>query len=61
MMAHIEKPDFQKEYADMLNTIPMRRLGEMDDIKGAAVFLASKASAYMTGHILAADGGFLAQ
>ena len=61
MMAHIEKPDFQTEYEGMLNTIPMRRFGEMDDIKGAAVFLASNASAYMTGHILAADGGFLAQ
>lgn len=41
--------------------IPLGRLAEPDDIVGAALFLASPASTMVTGHILAVDGGFLAQ
>jgi NAD(P)-dependent dehydrogenase (short-subunit alcohol dehydrogenase family) len=40
---------------------PMGRLGEPDEIVGAVLFLASRASSLVTGHILAVDGGFLAQ
>jgi NAD(P)-dependent dehydrogenase (short-subunit alcohol dehydrogenase family) len=40
---------------------PLGRLAEPDDIVGAALFLASTASAMVTGHVLAVDGGFLAQ
>jgi NAD(P)-dependent dehydrogenase (short-subunit alcohol dehydrogenase family) len=36
---------------------PLRRLGEPDDIAGAAVFLASKAGAWMTGQTMVVDGG----
>lgn len=36
---------------------PLRRLGEPDDIAGAAVFLASKAGAWMTGQAVIVDGG----
>jgi len=36
---------------------PLRRLGEPDDIAGAAVFLASKAGAWMTGQTIVIDGG----
>ena len=61
MMGYIETPDFKKEYDMMLNLIPMRRVGDIDDMKGVAVFLASDASAYMTGHVLLNDGGFLAK
>jgi NAD(P)-dependent dehydrogenase (short-subunit alcohol dehydrogenase family) len=39
---------------------PLRRLGEPDDIAGAAVFLASKAAAWMTGQAVVVDGGSLA-
>jgi len=39
---------------------PLRRLGEPDDIAGAAVFLASRASAWMTGQSIIVDGGSLA-
>lgn len=42
-----------------LEQIPLRRPGGEDDVKGAAVFLVSDAGAYVTGHILVLDGGWL--
>jgi NAD(P)-dependent dehydrogenase (short-subunit alcohol dehydrogenase family) len=39
------------------STTPLRRLGEPDDIAGAAVFLASRAGAWMTGQKVVVDGG----
>jgi len=36
---------------------PMKRIGEPDDMAGVAIYLASKAGAYMTGNILPVDGG----
>lgn len=44
----------------MLARIPQRRFGELDDLLGAAIFLCSPASAYVTGQILYVDGGYLA-
>ena len=40
--------------------IPMARFGELADLDGIAVFLASRASAYITGQCFPVDGGFLA-
>jgi len=40
--------------------IPLGRLAETDDLVGAALFLASDASAYVTGHTIFTDGGFSA-
>jgi NAD(P)-dependent dehydrogenase (short-subunit alcohol dehydrogenase family) len=40
---------------------PMGRLAEPEELVGAVLFLASRASAMVTGHVLAIDGGFLAQ
>src|SRR5215472_9890680 len=44
-----------KDY--FLKRIPLHRLGGDDDLKGAAVFLASSASDYVTGAVLVVDGG----
>ncbi|MXO90369.1 2-dehydro-3-deoxy-D-gluconate 5-dehydrogenase KduD [Altererythrobacter aquaemixtae] len=45
----------------ILERIPEGRWGDPADIGGAAVFLASRASDYVQGHILAVDGGWLAR
>ena len=45
----------------ILERIPAGRWGDPTDIAGAAVFLASPASNYVTGHVLAVDGGWLAR
>lgn len=39
------------------NRLPLRRIGDPDDIAGAAVFLASRAAAYVTGQVINVDGG----
>jgi NAD(P)-dependent dehydrogenase (short-subunit alcohol dehydrogenase family) len=39
------------------STAPLRRIGEPDEIAGAAVFLASKAGSFMTGQAIVIDGG----
>jgi NAD(P)-dependent dehydrogenase (short-subunit alcohol dehydrogenase family) len=43
-----------------LANTPLRRLGEVADLVGTAIFLASEASAFMTGQVLFVDGGFSA-
>jgi NAD(P)-dependent dehydrogenase (short-subunit alcohol dehydrogenase family) len=40
-----------------LNRVPLGRFGGENDLKGAAVFLASAASNFVTGHVLVVDGG----
>ena len=45
----------------IMDRIPAGRWGDPSDIGGAAVFLASSASDYVQGHILAVDGGWLAR
>jgi NAD(P)-dependent dehydrogenase (short-subunit alcohol dehydrogenase family) len=44
----------------MLPKIPQARFGQLEDLQGVAIFLASSASAYVTGQCIAVDGGYLA-
>ncbi len=45
---------------EFLLRTPMRRFGKVEELAGAAIFLASDAASFVTGEILAVDGGFLA-
>jgi len=46
------------DYASFLTKIPLGRWGELEEIQGLAVFLASDASSFMTGAAVAIDGGW---
>jgi len=45
---------------EFLIRTPMKRYGQQKELVGAAIFLASEAATFVTGHMLAVDGGFLA-
>ena len=45
---------------EVLLRTPMKRFGELEELVGAAIFLASDAASFVTGTVLAVDGGFLA-
>ena len=45
---------------ELILRTPMRRFGEAKELAGAAIFLASEAASFVTGEIIAVDGGFLA-
>lgn len=47
----------EKLYADMSNDIPMKRIGEAEEVANAIAFLASSAASYVTGTSINLDGG----
>ena len=49
-----------KKLEAFLNHVPMKRAGQPEELAGPVVFLCSDAASYVTGAILAVDGGFLA-
>ncbi|KKM10418.1 hypothetical protein SY88_13845 [Clostridiales bacterium PH28_bin88] len=63
VLTPINEDELKKDriYKHIVNKIPMRRLGQIEDLVGAAVFMASDASRYMTGQSLVIDGGWTAQ
>jgi 2-deoxy-D-gluconate 3-dehydrogenase len=48
-----------ERYAALLARMPSGRWGTPDDVAGAAVYLASDASGYVSGTVIAVDGGYL--
>jgi len=57
-LTDISKAWDEEVYAKQVRTIPLRRGGAPEEIVGAALYLASPASAYTTGTVLKVDGGF---
>ena len=57
LVAAMHHPAIRKQWTD---AVPLRRYGQPDEMAGAAAFLCSDDASYMTGHVLAVDGGFLA-
>ena len=49
----------EKRNAEILGRIPAEKWGEVSDLMGTVVFLSSKASDYINGHVIAVDGGWL--
>jgi NAD(P)-dependent dehydrogenase (short-subunit alcohol dehydrogenase family) len=52
-----EHPDFVEQ---LMNKVPLRRIGRQDELSGAVVWLASDQSSYVTGQIIRVDGGWTA-
>jgi len=55
--AMLRDPEFS---AKLVERIPLGRIGEPDEVMSAALFLASPASDFITGHTLSLDGGLTA-
>jgi NAD(P)-dependent dehydrogenase (short-subunit alcohol dehydrogenase family) len=57
LVEEMHPPRIRKKW---INRTPMRRYGRPEEVAGAAVFLCSDDASYITGHVMAVDGGFLA-
>jgi NAD(P)-dependent dehydrogenase (short-subunit alcohol dehydrogenase family) len=60
-LAYVDRPDFDDQVETIASRLPLRRIGQPDDMAGPAVFLLSDDSAWMTGQSLVVDGGYTAQ
>jgi NAD(P)-dependent dehydrogenase (short-subunit alcohol dehydrogenase family) len=57
----VRQPDPAWLRSVTVDRVPMQRLGQPDELVGSVLFLVSDAASMVTGHILAVDGGFLAE
>jgi NAD(P)-dependent dehydrogenase (short-subunit alcohol dehydrogenase family) len=55
--SQMTKGVLEAHHDKIISNIPLRRVGDDNQLKGAALFLASQASDFVTGHILSVDGG----
>jgi NAD(P)-dependent dehydrogenase (short-subunit alcohol dehydrogenase family) len=60
-LVQLQRSLHPERYAQYLETMPIGRFADTTEIVGPALFLASSASSMTTGHVLAVDGGYLAQ
>jgi 2-deoxy-D-gluconate 3-dehydrogenase len=51
----------QARFESITSRIPAEKWGQPDDLGGAAIFLSSRASSYVNGHVLLVDGGWMAR
>ena len=58
-MTEVTRAD-PKKLDDFLAHVPMKRVGQPEELAGPVVFLCSEAASYITGAILPVDGGYLA-
>ena len=61
MTEPVISPEFMDKGKDLLESIPAKRFGGDDDLKGVAVLLASRASDYMVGEVVVVDGGAISR
>jgi 2-dehydro-3-deoxy-D-gluconate 5-dehydrogenase len=59
LLMDLENELTQQFVAEIERRTPLGRMGDVKDLKGTAVFLASPASDYLTGYTIAVDGGWL--
>jgi NAD(P)-dependent dehydrogenase (short-subunit alcohol dehydrogenase family) len=60
-LAYVDRPDFDDLIEATAARIPLRRIGQPEDMAGPAVFLLSGESSWMTGQSLVVDGGYTIQ
>ena len=59
-LTRLTKDVTQRSEKEIVQHIPMGRLGQEGEVQGAALFLASEASSYITGQVIKLDGGMSA-
>ena len=59
-MAYVDRPDFEEAAPAIAARHPLRRIGQPEDMAGAAVFLLSDDAGWMTAQTMIIDGGFTA-
>ena len=59
MATHAGVTDLESHFESISRNVPLGRLGEADEVARAVTFLCSPAASYITGQMLAVDGGLI--